>query len=207
MNGGVASSEAVAALRRAFETPPNAVVIIHVSRLEPGKGHEPHLRALSRLPRNSAWRCWIVGGAQRREEREYQQDLQLLAAELGVADHVHFLGERQDVMGLLRAADVYCQPNTGPEGFGLTFIEALSNGLPVITSALGGAVEIVDESCGILVPPGDVEALATALAELITNDVLRKSLGCSGPCRAEFLCDTRTQVRRLFKLLYSAAQR
>ena len=60
-----------------------------------------------------------------------------------------------DVPRLLAAADIHCQPNISPEPFGIAFIEALAAGLPVVTSAIGGAIEIVDDTCGRLVPASD----------------------------------------------------
>jgi len=100
------------------------------------------------------------GGAQRDAEVRYLGALSVSAARMGIAGRVRFLGERTDTSALYAAADLYCQPNTQPDSYGLTFVEALSAGLPVITSAIGGATEIVDASCGVLVPPGDPAALA-----------------------------------------------
>jgi glycosyltransferase involved in cell wall biosynthesis len=197
--------EAAAALRRTHGAPAGAVVIIHVSRLEAGKGHEPHLRALARLPRIPTWRCWIVGGAQRPAERTFERDLRRLAAELDVADRVAFLGERRDVPDLLRAADIYCQPNTGPEGFGITFVEALAAGLPVVTTAFGGAEEIVDDTCGRLVPPGDEAGLVRVLTDLVADPDLRRRLGGAAPARARQLCDPQAQLRAVYALLIPRA--
>ena len=59
----------------------------------------------------------------------------------------------------MHAADIHCQPNTAPEPFGLVFVEALYAGLPVVTTALGGALEILTDACGVLVPAGDAPAL------------------------------------------------
>ena len=67
---------------------------------------------------------------------------------------MRFLGERRDVAACMRAADIHCQPNTAPEPFGLAFVEALYAGLPVVTTALGGALEILTDACGVLVPAG-----------------------------------------------------
>ena len=63
----------------------------------------------------------------------------------------------------MAAADVFCQPNTGPEPFGIVLVEALHAGLPVVTSGFGGAAEIVEQTCGFLTTPGDTVAVATAL--------------------------------------------
>src|SRR4029077_9761733 len=96
---------------------------------------------LSDLP---SWQCWFVGGAQQASERRYLEEIKRTALRLGIAERVRFLGQRSDVQGLMAAADIYCQPNTSPDSFGITFVEALLNQLPVVTTAMGGALEIVD---------------------------------------------------------------
>ena len=101
---------------------------------------------------------------------------------------------------LLDAADIHCQPNTRPEAFGITFIEGLMHGLPVVTTALGGALRIVTPSCGRLVPPGDAGELARCLRQLIVDRGLRAELGSAGPDRAKWLCDARTQVAAIANL-------
>jgi glycosyltransferase involved in cell wall biosynthesis len=199
--------DTAAARRRALDTPPNAVVIIQVSRMERWKGHELHLRALARVPKDLNWRCWMVGGAQRPDEAVYRQSLERLAADLHLSDRVTFLGERRDVPDLLRAADIHCQPNLGPEPFGITFIEALARGLPMVTTALGGAEEIVDDNCGRLVPPGDEAGLARALTDLVADPDLRRRLGEAAPARARQLCDPQAQVGALFGTLVPVARR
>ena len=85
----------------------------------------------------------------------YVDALVAAARRLGIDDRVRWLGERQDVRRLLGAADVHCQANVAPEPFGIAYVEALAAGLPVVASRAGGAMEIVDESCGVLVPAGD----------------------------------------------------
>jgi len=164
------------------------VVVIQVSRLERWKGHALHLDALARVRHLPRWRCWIVGGAQRPSEQQYLEELQAQAARSGIADRVRFLGQRDDVPSLLAAADVHCQPNAGPEPFGITFVEALYAGLPVVTTAMGGALEIVDERCGLLVPP-DAGALAAGLERLLLSAEERARLGAAAPGRAQQLCD------------------
>jgi glycosyltransferase involved in cell wall biosynthesis len=186
------------AARAELNTPQDAVVIIQVSRMESLKGHRLHLQALGRLADLPGWHCWQVGGAQRSHEKRYLAELKLTATRLNIADRVHFLGERMDVPRLLAAANIHCQPNAGPESFGITFIEGLLAGLPVVTTAIGGALEIVDPSCGILIPPDDPMALATALRRLILDNSLRASLGGGGPRRARALCDPRQQIHSIY---------
>jgi glycosyltransferase involved in cell wall biosynthesis len=193
------------AVRRSLKTPDQNVVIIQVSRLESWKGQHVLLDALARLQEVPTWTCWIVGGTQRPSERIYQQQLEHIAEAGGIADRVRFLGERRDVPALLAAADLFCQPNTSPEPFGLSLVEALHAGLPVITSNIGGACEIVDASCGLLTPPGDSSAVAGALARLVEDAALRARLGGAARRRPEVLCDPPRQMRRIYDVLSSVA--
>lgn len=200
---GEVAGEAAGAVRRELDTPEDAVVIVQASRMEPWKGHTLLLRALGELRDLPGWVCWMVGGVQRPEEAAYLQELERLARELGIGGRVRFTGQRSDVPRLLAAADLHCQPNTGPEPFGIAFVEALRAGLPCVTTALGGALEIVDERCGVLVPPGDVGALSAALRELVRDEGLRVAKGARGPARARELCDPSVQIPRLYRLLAS----
>ena len=114
-------------------------VIICACRLERWKGHTLLLEALAKLREEPNWQCWIAGGAQRAAEDDYLAELHDMARKNGIESRVRFLGQRDDVPSLLVAADVHCQPNTGPEPFGVAFIEALAAGLPVVTVDLGAA--------------------------------------------------------------------
>lgn len=190
-----------AALRVQLDTPLDAVVLLQMSRLDKWKGHGILLEALARLNDDPNWVCWIAGGPQRRKEVRYFEKLKEKAFDLKLGSRVRFLGERTDIGRLLNAADIHCQANTGPESFGIVFIEALDAGLPVVTSAIGGALEIVDSSCGVLVPPEDPISLAAALGRLVKNPQERLALGSQGPARAEKLCDPQTALRELGILL------
>ncbi len=187
------------ATRDQFSTPRDAVVIVQVGRMEALKGHALLIRALATL-RDRPWVCWQIGGAQRTHEIRYVDELRGLADELGVVDRIKFVGHRNDVARVLEAADIYCQPNTAPDAFGISFIEALGARLPVVTTAIGGALEIVDGTCGVLVKPNDTDALAAALAGLIDDADARRQLGAAGP-RAAALCDPSTILRRMETLV------
>jgi glycosyltransferase involved in cell wall biosynthesis len=190
--------------RAELNTSAAATVIIQVSRMEAGKGQPQHLEALSLLKDLPNWVCWQVGGAQRPSETEYFDELNRQAARLGIVERLRFLGQRSDVPRLLAAADVYCQPNSGAESFGITFIEALYAGLPVVTTALGGVAEIVDDSCGVLVPVADAAALSAVLRRLITSEAERTKLGSAGPARAQRLCDPEKQLAEFRSALSGA---
>jgi glycosyltransferase involved in cell wall biosynthesis len=192
-----------AAVRQHLQTPARDVVIVQVSRLEAFKGQRILLEALATLRDQPGWICWMVGGPQRSSEAAFLRELRSIADGSGIADRVRFLGERSDVPALLNAADVYCQPNRVPEAFGLSLVEALHAGLPVVTSGIGGACEIVDPSCGMLTPPEDAAALASALHSLIADEYLRARLGVRARLRPHEICDPARQMRRIHDLLLS----
>jgi glycosyltransferase involved in cell wall biosynthesis len=188
-------------VRAGLDTPANALVVVQASRMESWKGHGVLLEALAEMRDRSGWMCWQVGGAQRPREAEYLESLRDRARALRIADRVRFAGQRADVPRLLAAADVHCQPNTSPEPFGVAFVEALAAGLPVVTSRLGGAIEVVDDSCGLLVAPSDPSALAAALQQLLGDASLRARLGMRARVRARELSDPVTQLERLHAAL------
>jgi len=188
------------AVRRGHNTADDAVVIVQVSRMEPLKGHLLHLEALAQLKDLNSWVYWVCGGAQRPSEQQYLAQVEKAANELGIGERVRFLGQRADASELLAAADIFCQPNLSPDSFGIVFIEALWAGLPVVSTAMGGALEIVDDSCGLLVAGGNAAKLAEALRRLITHQDLRAELGGNGAARAHQLCDPSEQMKVLSQL-------
>jgi len=193
-----------AAVRAELDTAPDSVVMVQASRMEPWKGHRVHLEALGRIAGDARWTCWLAGGAQRPAELRHLGEMRALAGRLGIGARVRWLGERADVPRLLAAADVLCQPNLGPEPFGMTYVEAMHARLPVVAAATGGATEIVTPDTGILVAPGDPGATSEALRRLTDDAGLRARLGAAGPARARELCDPERQMRRLHGILGEA---
>lgn len=185
-----------AAVRASLGTAPDAVTIMIAARMEPWKGHESLVDSLSALG-SANWEGWIVGAPQTPAENAY---FDRLTAKVRVADlssRVRFLGQRGDVQQLLQAADIYCQPNSGPEPFGLAFVEALAAGLPVLTTGFGAAPEIVDSTCGTLVPAGSAPALTAALARLIERADERRTLSAGARARARKFCDVPASLFQL----------
>ncbi len=191
-------------VRSSLGITPDEVVILTASRIEPLKGHDDLLRAVSKLPRAKKWRLLIAGAPNTPEEQAYFESLQQLAAG---SDRIQFIGHRSDVQELIRAADIYCQANKYPDAFGVVFVEALQGGVPVVTSAMGGAREILDSATGILVPSGDSDGLVSALSRLIENVPLRQRMGSAGPARAEALCDPARQMKMLTTTLQDVVGR
>ncbi|MBV8055274.1 MAG: glycosyltransferase family 4 protein [Deltaproteobacteria bacterium] len=192
-------------LRSRLNTTSEAVVILQASRMEPWKGHWLLLDALARLAEVPQWVCWIAGGPQRHEEIAYAKALHARATALGLTPRIRFLGQRADVVQLLAAADIYCQPNLSAEPFGIAFIEAMHAGLPVVTTAAGGPAEIIDDSCGVLVQPNDPASLAAQLETLVKNEGLRRQLGAAGVRQATQFCDPGTQLQRLHGIIRQTA--
>lgn len=192
-------------VRRDLDTPAGATVIVQVSRLEAWKGHLPHLAALQLLREEPNWICWIVGGAQRPSEQEYERQLRQKVLEFELGERVRFLGQRSDVWKLLHAADIFCQPNTEPEPFGIVFVEALYAGLAVVSTAIGGAKEIIGSDCGLLVHRADPVQLAAALRDVIRDPAMRERLGGRGKLRADELCNAERRLTQLSDCLSRVA--
>jgi Glycosyl transferases group 1 len=105
-----------------------------------------------------------------------REELEEMATRLGIADRVRFLGRREDVPELLAACDVFALPSLY-EGSSLAVLEAMAAGRPVVSSAIGGTDELIEDGrSGLLVAPGDAEALAAALRRLLADSGLRERL-------------------------------
>jgi glycosyltransferase involved in cell wall biosynthesis len=155
--------------------PAGPVRFVYAKLLRPKYGPDVLLDALARLP-DGSWQATIAGDGPLRPALEAK------ARELGVADRVRFVGWRPhaELPDLLRGADVFVMPSREEE-FGVAAAEASAVGLPVVATRVGGVPEIVvDGETGLLVPPKDPEALASALALLATNADLRGRLGRQG---------------------------
>ena len=195
------------ALRVSLSTAPTSIVVLVAARLEPWKGQLRLLRALSSVRDVPDWTLWIAGGAQRPHENAYLRQLEQEARQAGIAERVRWLGERSDMAALMASADILCQPNAAPEPFGVVFAEALLQRLPVVTTDMGGAPEIVDARCGRLVPPNDDRALSAALRDLIIDPALRRTLGGAGPAHAAARCDPAIVMPRLADALLALRSR
>lgn len=187
-------------IRAELGTVDDTVVIVQASRLEAWKGQTLLLDALACLSNRPGWECWIAGGPQRPEEESFLRSLRAQAAAGGIASRVKFLGQRSDVPRLLAGADIHCQANLSPEPFGIAFIEAMRAGLPVVGTTLGGPMEIITETCGRLVTPGDAPSLAATLLSLIDDRALRERLGRGGAERAQVISDPAARLVQLAAL-------
>ena len=164
-------------------------VVLQLGRLVPRKGIDNVIRAAALLPRHVPVRVLVVGGESREPDESVTPEigrLRAIAQEAGVADRVTFTGRRnRDELRLhYAAADVFV---TTPwyEPFGITPLEAMACGVPVVGSAVGGIqYSVTDGVTGFLVPPRDEAALAARLRELHENPVLAAAFGRAGMRRA-----------------------
>jgi len=143
---------------------------ITVGRLVPQKGHTYLFAALARLPEARRPLTLIVGDGPDRAM------LQSRVVELGLAQDVQFLGNRTDVPLLLGAADIFVLPSLW-EGLPLVLLEAMAAGVPTVITAVGGNPEVIEDGkSGLLVPPADASALATAMRALLDDPQQRASI-------------------------------
>ena len=164
-----------------------------VGRLQPWKGQEVFLRAAAQIARrHPEARFAVVGGAILGWEGDYPQHLRRLAEELGIADLVHFAGHQDDVYPWFDAMDVVVHASFG-EPFGLVLVEAMALGKPLVATADGGPLEIVEDGVsGLLVPPGDDKALAGAVEQILDDPTLAASLASAARRRADTFSSERT---------------
>ena len=157
---------------------PDRFVVAVLGRLSDWKGQEVLARALAARPLAEIGAIGLVAGAPAPGQERFERALVALGEQLGLGERLRLLGFRRDIETILGAADAVAVPSTTPESLPNAALEAASAGLPVVASAVGGLVEIVDdEKTGRLVPPGDTAILATTLRQLASNAPTRTRLG------------------------------
>ena len=162
--------------RSAFDTPPDAPLLLGMGRLHSDKAHDISLRALQRLP--DAF-LWIAGSG------PLEAELKRLAKDLGVAARVRFLGWRNDGPSLYRTADLCVFPSR-IEPLGNVVLQAWAHGVPVIAGASKGPAALVKNGDdGLLVPLEDPDALVRAVQDLLGDADLRARLIAGGQARLE----------------------
>lgn len=153
------------------------VRLLMLGRFAAPKDHATLLRALGGL-QDRAWALDLAGSGP-------IEPTAALARELGIAERVHFLGERRDVEQLLGRSEL-CVLSSNWEGLPYSILEAMSAGLPVVASDVGGVSEAITHGLnGLLVPRADSEALRAALAGLLDDPERRRQLGAASRRRYE----------------------
>lgn len=145
--------------------------LIHVGRFNEQKNHQGLLRAFQMiLKRNPQCILKLLGDGELRPAMEH------LAAELGIAGNVQFLGSQSNVYPYLQEADIFLLPSNY-EGMPMTIIEAMGTGLPVVASRVGGVPDMITDRVSGMLTSREPEDVARAVLELMDDASLRKSLG------------------------------
>lgn len=160
-----------------FDIPPGAMVVACSSRLRPRKGLWELVRALGRTDPSRNIHVLFLG-------HEGNDSLVREVAAIHHPERVHFAGFRSDAPALMAAADVCALPVLDGEGLSRAVIEAMAYGVPAIVTPVGGNTElIVDGECGLVVPVGDVDALAAAMERLYDEPDTRRQMGRAARAR------------------------
>jgi glycosyltransferase involved in cell wall biosynthesis len=175
MTPGDASEADRAALREELGLPPDALLVALVGRIEDQKGADLLARAVPAVAESvPRAHVVVVGDGTRRAQVE------ALAAELGVADRMHFTGWRHDLADVIRAVDVLALPSRW-EAFGIVNLEAMAAARPVVGFAVEGIPEVVVHGeTGLLSPAGAVDDLARDLVRVLSDPGLAARLGTAG---------------------------
>jgi glycosyltransferase involved in cell wall biosynthesis len=174
--GPLPDADARRRMRESLNLPPGTLVVGTIARLDPVKDLGTLIKAVALANNRVPAILLVVGDGTEREQ------LERVAGDAPA--QVRFLGHRDDAREVLAGCDVYANSSIS-EGISLTILEAMAAGLPIVATRVGGTPEILDDSCGLLVPARDATALAAALSELAAQPIVRDQLGRAGRRRVE----------------------
>ncbi len=194
--------------RRRFGLTADDTVLVCLGRIVPKKGFDVLLRALPAILRAAPATHVLIGG-----DGPQREELGRLAAELGVAEHVHFAGQIpwDQVAAFLAAGDIFLLPSVRDaagnlDGLPTVLLEAMALGKPVVASRIAGVPLVIEDGVnGLLCPAGDADALAAAVAGLLADPPRREALGRAGRRSVEERFNWREVARRFVALFGDAA--
>lgn len=177
-----------ASLREQLTKGRDLPLVFTPARLHAQKGHAFLLQAAALVPDA----IFLLAG-----DGPERSALERLCRQIGLEDRVIFLGQRDDVPRLLASCDLFVLPSLF-EGMPLSVIEAMAAGKPVVATAVGGTNEIVvDGSTGVLTPPMDAPALASAIRAMLADRAMSARMGEAGRERAIEMFSAEAMVRRV----------
>jgi L-malate glycosyltransferase len=180
---------------------------LYLGRVVPWKGCHHLIEAFSLLYTTLGQRCGTLDiiGDTMYWDQSYRRELETLIARSGCAAVCRLLPHTTEPLQAFRDHDVFCIASEN-EPFGRVVAEAMGCGLPAIGFAAGGLMELIEpETTGILVPPGDGVAMASAMRRFIDNPELVRVMGSAARRRAETLFDRKVQVTRIVDVLMKEA--
>jgi glycosyltransferase involved in cell wall biosynthesis len=195
-----ACEKKVTRIKSEMGIPESSLIIGTVGRLVKEKGIDNYLRAAALIRKKLPDVRFVVVG-----DGPCRHELSAMVADLGLGDSVSLLGMRDDVPELLTTFDLFLL-TSNRESFGISLVEAMASGVPVLAFSVDGVPEIVDERCGVLLSPGDVEGLAEQAIALLLNEDRRHILAAACRVQAEkFSIQTASrQVYQLYTELMAA---
>lgn len=160
----------------------NKFLVGLVGHIVENKGHRVLVKAASQLIDTiPCVHFVIVGDDAMSSDAQYRANLENMIRELGWTSRFSFVGRRDDIPQVMKALDLLAVPSYS-EAFGRVVVEGLASGLPVVASRVGGIPEIItDGSTGILIDPGDVDGLASAIRRLQGDHELKMRIARLGP--------------------------
>jgi glycosyltransferase involved in cell wall biosynthesis len=192
------SDEDRRAAREELGVTEGTLLIIHIGNIRPHKGHGNLIRAVSLLKDMiDDFLVVSIGG------EKYEGDvarIEQVASEAGVADVFRVLGRKENALSFVAASNIMANPSDH-EGLPLAILEAMSLGKPVVATAVGGVPSVIESGVnGLLVPPGDPQALAASLKELVDDESLRQRLGAQAKADALAKHGLEAMVRSVEKI-------
>ena len=165
-----------------WDVKPEDVLVCLIGRIVSWKGHEYFIKAIShvsnKIPNIKGIIVGDIGLDHYGTQELYFRKLMMLIKELKINEKIIFTGFRNDVKRLISAMDIIVHASSNPEPFGLVVIEGMAAGKPVIATAEGGVLDIIEDGVnGILVPCKDSKSMAKAIQKIYHDKKLSKKIG------------------------------
>jgi len=192
-------------IREELALPQGSPLVGMVGRISHWKGQEILAQAAALVLESRPEVHFVAVGSYFADESHYLDKLQALLRDLGIQQNFHLVDYRSNVTDVYRALDVFVLPSIKPEPFGRVTVEAMTQGRAVIATHHGGTVELIEEGVtGLLVPPSDPKALASAVERLLADPALREGMGLAAQKYAQQhfgLCRHGQQMRQVIDQL------
>lgn len=199
-----------AQVRKEFHCKPDEPLIGLIGRIDWWKGHDYFLEAIAQVANQfPGLKAMIIGEIEKQNwsyrNRQYFYKLQSLINSLGLKENIIFTGLRNDVPRLMAALDVVVHASSEPEPFGLVVIEGMAVGKPVVATAAGGVLDIIEDGVnGLLVPCKDSKAMGRAIIKILSDRNKAQQIGNAARQRVieKFTVDQQvTHVQNVYDLL------
>jgi glycosyltransferase involved in cell wall biosynthesis len=190
--------------RAHLQLAPSDRIIGYVGDLVERKGLQYLIRALPAILQRHPGALLLIAGSSP-EDTRYQQHLRAEASRLKVAERIRWLATRKDIPELMQIMEVLALPSL-KENMPICVLEAMTLGLPVVATSVGGIPEaVLHNETGLLVPPRNAAALGEALGTLLDSRELRDRLGARGRQRVDQDFSPPRQIERIVAILQAAA--